>query len=61
MDTRVEMRAAFWTSLNFSEVTENIKTSRMHLVVKSSHGSIFKELPHLVEKASVTQREICLM
>ncbi|XP_008422418.1 protein phosphatase Slingshot homolog 1 isoform X1 [Poecilia reticulata] len=59
MDTRVDMRGAFWASLNFSEVTENIKTSRMHLVVKSSHGAIFKELPHLVETASVTRREIC--
>lgn len=38
-----------------------LTTRRMHLVVKPSHKAMFTVLPHFVEKAALTQREICRM
>lgn len=33
----------------------------MHLVVKASHKAMFTVLPHFVEEAALTRREICRM
>ncbi|XP_058473890.1 protein phosphatase Slingshot homolog 1 isoform X1 [Solea solea] len=34
-------------------------TSKMHLVVRPSHKTMFTVLPHFVEEAALTRREIC--